>query len=335
MRGAFRSLREETSILSPPRCKALDAAALTRYLNAMRKMNLIFIPGKNPKPPSKLHRTMLWRSLVEGVRRAQPEVAEELAGNSQCFELIAWNRLYYDSEKDGNRDLPWIDALINRHGPSEEDISEAHAWHRRLDRTLYAIADHFPFLIRFLPGPACATVNELRRYFGNSGNIAYHIREQLKRVIRPMLDNGEPILVIGHSMGSIIAYDAFWEMSHIEHRKERLDFLSLGSPLGMNYVQHRLQGSQYQGKHRYPCIIRRWVNIASVGDVTALDRHFNDDFQVMLDLGLVDSIEDHTDGIYNFFHNEDGLNCHRSYGYLVNPATGNVIADWLKNSAAE
>ena len=295
----------------------------------MRHKNVIFVPGKNPKPPPGQHRDMLWRSLVEGVRRAQPDIASELEKSAKCFTLIAWNRLYYDTEKDGNRDLPWIDALVNRHGPSDEDIREAHAWHRRLDRMLYALADRFPFMIRFLPGPACATVNELRRYFTNSDNVAYHIREQLKKVIRPMLENNEAVLVVGHSMGSIIAYDTFWELSHIEHVKHRLDFLSLGSPLGMNYVQHRLLGNKDQGLRKYPTVIRRWINVASVGDVTALDRHFHDDFSPMLDNGLVDSIEDHTDGIYNFFHNEDGLNCHRSYGYLVNPATGKIIADWL------
>jgi hypothetical protein len=26
------------------------------------------------------------------------------------------------------------------------------------------------------------------------------------------------------------------------------------------------------------------------------------------------------------------LNCHRSYGYLVNPAVGNIIADWWKHN---
>ena len=301
----------------------------------MPDKNIIFIPGKNPKPPAKQHRDMLWRTLVEGVRRADADTAIEIDRQKNAFRLIAWNPLYYEMEKDGNRDLPWIDALIHRHGPSEEDISEAHAWHRRLDRLLYAIADHFPFIIRFLPGPACATVNETRRYFDNSDNIGYHIREQLKKVIRPMLDNGESVLVIGHSMGSIIAYDAFWEMTHIEHCKDKVDFLSLGSPLGMNFVQHRVLGNNAQGKRRYPGMIRRWINIAAVGDITALDRHFYDDFQAMLDLGLVDSIEDHTDGIYNFFHNEDGLNCHRSYGYLVNPATGKVIADWWLGSDAK
>ena len=301
----------------------------------MHKKNLVFIPGKNPKPPPRQHREMLWRTLVEGVRRAEPGIAAQLDSFEKHFKLIAWNRSYYATEKDPKRDLPWIDALINRHGPSDEDIRDANSWHRRLDRMLYAVADRFPFIIRLLPGPASATVNELRRYFENSDNIAYHIREQLKKTIRPMLDNDESVLVIGHSMGSIIAFDAFWAMSHIEHRQDKLDFLSLGSPLGMNFVQHRLQGKNEQGERRYPTVIRRWINISSVGDVTALDRHFHDDFQPMLALGLIDSIEDHTEGIYNFFHNEGGLNCHRSYGYLVNPATGKVIADWLDPSNPE
>jgi len=301
----------------------------------MQNKNIIFIPGKNPKPPPKQHRDLLWRTLVEGVKRAEPGFSAELEKQNKSFKLIAWNHLYYETDKDSNRDLPWIDALINRHGPSDEDIRDAHSWHRKLDRTLYAIADHVPFIIRFLPGPACETVNELERYFENSHNIAYHIREQLKKVIRPMLDKNESVLVIGHSMGSIIAYDAFWELSHIEHRNDKLDFLSIGSPLGMNFVQHRLLGNNEQAERKYPAIIRRWINIAAVGDITALDRHFNDDFQPMLDLGRIESIEDHTDGIYNFFHNEQGLNCHRSYGYLVNPATGKIIADWWNSPDAE
>ena len=103
----------------------------------------------------------------------------------------------------------------------------------------------------------------------------------------------------------------------------------------MNYVQHRLLGNSDQGSRKYPAVIRHWINVASVGDVTALDRHFRDDFGAMLELGVVDSIEDHTEGIYNFFHNEEGLNCHRSYGYLVNPLTGKIVADWLTGQASE
>jgi hypothetical protein len=109
----------------------------------------------------------------------------------------------------------------------------------------------------------------------------------------------------------------------------------MGSPLGMKYVQHRLQGCRESGMRKYPTIIRKWMNISSVGDITALDRYFHDDFEPMLELGMIDAIEDHTDGIYNFYHNEDGLNCHRSYGYLVNPATGKLVFDWWLSSNAD
>jgi len=52
----------------------------------------------------------------------------------------------------------------------------------------------------------------------------------------------------------------------------------------------------------------------------------------MLEWGIIESIEDHCKGIYNFYRNEAGLNSPRSYGYMVNPAVGKVIADWWQGS---
>jgi hypothetical protein len=299
----------------------------------MDKRHIIFIPGKNPKPPENLHKDLLWRTMIEGIRRAAPEIASDLQLYKDHFHLVGWNYTFYNIHKDGTRDIPWIDTLINNHGPSPSDVREANAWHKRIDRMLYTIADHFQFIIRWLPGPAIETIKETQRYFENHDNIAYHIREIVKKTVRPLLKDGDKVLVIGHSLGSIIAYDTFWEMTHLEHRKDKIDFLTLGSPLGMNFVQHRLLGHKEKNHRRYPANIQHWYNVASVGDVTALDRHFKDDFRNMIKLGLIDTIEDHCDGIYNFFRNEEGLNCHRSYGYLVNPAVGQIIANWWQNSA--
>ena len=299
----------------------------------MNQRHIIFVPGKNPKPAPDQHRTLLWRTLVEGVHRAEPQVACNLSKHKDNFKLIAWNYLYYHTRKDINRDLPWIDALINQHAPSERDIQEAKATHRKLDRLLYNIIDHFPFLLKFLPSNLQSTAEEIKRYFKNINNIACDVREVLKQDLRPILMNADNILLIGHSMGSVIAYDALWELSHLENLPGRVDFLTIGSPLGMNYVQHRLIGNKYKSKKKYPTNIKNWINISSEGDVTALDRIFSDDFSEMRKLEIVESIEDHCEGIYNFFHNERGLNCHRSYGYLVNPVVGKVIADWWQGSA--
>ena len=298
----------------------------------MDQRHIIFIPGKNPKPSPEQHHSLLWRTLLEGVRRAEPQLVNNLIQHINNFKLIAWNYLYYNTHKDINRDLPWIDALINQHGPSEQDIQEATATHRKLDLLLYNIIDYFPFLLKLLPGELRSTAKEIERYFQNKNNIACQIREQLKQELRPVLKNSNQVLLIGHSMGSIIAYDTLWELSHLEKLPGKVDLLTLGSPLGLNYVQHRLKGNKYSGKKKYPTNIKSWVNISAVGDVTAVDRIFADDFDEMIKLEIIESIEDHCKGIYNFFHNEEGLNCHRSYGYLVNPAVGKVIADWWQRS---
>ena len=299
----------------------------------MHQRHIIFVPGKNPKPEPSQHHALLWRTLIEGVRRAEPQVANNLSQHIESFKLADWNYLYYQIHKDSNRDLPWIDALINQHAPSEQDIQDAKSTHRKLDRFLYNVVDYFPFLLKLLPGELRSTAEETKRYFQNETNIACDVREVLKQQLRPLLQNTDHVLLIGHSMGSVIAYDTLWELSHIEDLPGKVDFLTIGSPLGMNYVQHRLKGNEYSGKKKYPTNIRNWVNISSEGDVTALDRIFANDFGEMLKLKLVESIEDHCEGIYNFFHNEEGLNCHRSYGYLVNPAVGKVIADWWQASA--
>lgn len=299
----------------------------------MQQRHIIFIPGKNPKSEPSQHHALLWRTLVEGVHRAEPQVADNLSHYIDNFKLASWNYLYYHSRKDVNRDLPWIDALINQHAPTEQDIQNANSMHRKLNRFLYSVVDYLPFLLKLLPSELRSTAEETKRYFHNENNIACDVREVLKQELRPILKNNDQVLLIGHSMGSVIAYDSLWELSHLENLPGKVDFLTIGSPLGMNYVQHRLKGKECSGNKKYPTNIRNWVNISSEGDVTALDRIFADDFSKMLKLGIVESIEDHCEGIYNFFHNDEGLNCHRSYGYLVNPAVGKVIADWWQASA--
>jgi hypothetical protein len=293
---------------------------------------ILFVPGKNPKPPVEEHRQQLLRCLRRGVGRADPAVAQEIEADSGSFRLIGWNPLYYQSYKPLDEDLPWIDALLKRDGPTHADVKEALSFRRRRAWLLYTLADIFNFLIPLLPDPAVkSTVRETARYFSNAGNIGKQVRELLKAPLQEMFARGERVLVIGHSMGSVIAYDSLWELTHIDKNPGRVDlFLTIGSPLGMRFTQQRLLGAHETGARRYPHIIRHWINMAAQGDLTALDPTLRDDFKAMLELGLVESITDYNGGIFNFFRNDRGLNVHRSYGYLVNPRMGEAIARWWK-----
>ncbi len=292
---------------------------------------IIFVPGKNPKAKPEQHSELLWRTLVEGVRRADDAVADKLQASYAQFHLIGWNYIYYHVYKDITSDIPWIDAMINKHGPTVQDIREAHSWKLRIDRLMLTLADHVPLLIHLLPEKARSTAQEIDRYFNNTDDVASKIRGLLKQTMIPMLERRDEILLIGHSLGAVIAYDTLWEISHKECVTGKIDFLTLGSPLGMHYIKRRLLGMSGHGENNYPNLIRRWINLSAEGDVTALNRNLNEGFHEMLELGLVETIEDHSHGIYNFFRSDAGLNCHRSYGYMVNPAVGSIIADWWKH----
>jgi hypothetical protein len=302
-------------------------------MNGSRPRRILFVPGKNPKPPPAPHRTALWRCLVQGVGRADPAAAHELAAQPEVLTLVPWNSLYYGLSKSLDPDLPWIEALLTRSGPTRDEVREALSWRRKTAWLLYTLADLFPSLISLLPDPAVkSTIGETARYFQNRDGIGDRVRELVKAPLREWLAAGERVLLIGHSMGSVIAYDSLWELTH-EHLPGKVDlFLTLGSPLGMRFVQARLLGQDRRGAERYPGNIRRWINIAAQGDLAALDNSLHDDFAPMPKLGLIESITDMNGGIFNYFRNDQGLNVHRSYGYLVNPRVGEVIASWWRQA---
>jgi len=297
---------------------------------AMTTKQIIFVPGKNPNPEEALHRKLLWRTLVEGVRRADSLVSDTLQDSYAQFHLINWNELYYHSCMDITTDIPWVDALIDKHDATEQDIRDANSLNVWLSRALLTMGDDIPWLIPLLPEVVRSTADEIGRYFNNTDNVGSEVRRLLKQTLLPMFENQDDVLLIGHSLGSVIIYDTLWELSRQEGVKGKVDLLTLGSPLGMHYMKHRLLGMNGQGEISYPGLIRHWINLLAEGDVVALKSKFRESFHQMLELGLVESIEDHRHGIYNIFRSDEGLDCHRSYGYMISPAVGSIIADWWK-----
>jgi surfactin synthase thioesterase subunit len=152
----------------------------------------------------------------------------------------------------------------------------------------------------------------------------------LKMPLRAAVEARRPILLIAHSMGSVIAWDSLWQMAHNERDQVRIDLLlTMGSPLGQRFIQRRLQGHQEAGEKRYPDSIHRWVNLSAVGDLTAVDPNLADDFAAMSQHGLVDSIEDYA--LHNYFRLDGDLNVHAEYGYLANSVTAKIIARWWQS----
>ncbi len=86
-----------------------------------------------------------------------------------------------------------------------------------------------------------------------------------------------PLIVVSHSLGSVITYDVLSEAAHA-HRDVRL-LITLGSPLGYTEIQDKVsQPLQVPGP------VGRWTNVADPLDPVALDGQLNNDFRGGLDL---------------------------------------------------
>jgi hypothetical protein len=286
-----------------------------------------------PKPDPAIHRPVLIRVLAASLRRVDPRAAEWLEAAEAHFDLVSWTPLVYAEPQDIAGDLAGIEALLANPLPSDLDRREAKAVWRSLNRIWHLIGDSYPLLSRLVASQALnVTLSDVRRYLDNRDGVAVEIRQRLIDRLRLAWDAGDRVLVIGHSLGSVIAYDSLWQLCRESRNPGRVElFMSLGSPLATRYIRKGLLGGHLSGPERYPCNIDRWINVSAVGEMVALHRRVRPYFAEMLKFGLVDAIDDVT-GIYNHFRRGgDGtLNVHKSYGYLNHRLVAELICRWLE-----
>ena len=295
---------------------------------------IIYIPGLLPKPRPEIHRDALLRCLIAGLRRIDSPVADAVEANPGNFEIVPWTFDFYGTHRDFEIDRSAVDAVIEQPEANARDIAEASAWSRRLTRWIYTLGDMLPFLIPHLASERMELhLRDLRRYERDRDGIADHIRRLLKVPLIAASGSQRPVLLIAHSMGSIIAYESLWELSHNHGNPVDIDLLlTMGSPLGQRFMQKRIRGRDRNGKDRYPSNIRNWKNLTAVGDLTAIDPWLANDFAEMLELELVSTIDD--ERLLNYFRLNGKLNVHAEYGYLANEKTAHTIVKWWRGHDA-
>ena len=295
---------------------------------------ILYVPGLLPKPEPEVHKAALLSCLLTGLQRVDESVAQAVATTTGGFDIVSWTFDFYREHRDFELDREAIENVRSQPAASARDIAEARSWRRRVTRSIYHLGDRLPFLIPHLASERTEVhLRDLRRYVDDDNGIAEHTRRMLKMPLRAASEGGHPVLLVGHSMGSVIAYDALWEMTHRDGNHARVDrLLTMGSPLGQRYMQKRIRDSQLSGVDRYPHNIRHWTNLSAVGELTSIDPNLGNDFGGLLDLGLVESF--HDEELYTWFRLNGVLNVHSEYGYLVSDATARTVADWWRSHDA-
>lgn len=302
----------------------------------MAEPQVIYVTGMKPKPPPDAHKEALLRVLLSGLQRSQPAAAALLEAHPDWFRLVSWTHSFYGSYRDMGLDSPGIERLLEAPEPTATEKREIDSLRRRSLRFWHLFGDSAPWLMHLVARPDLRiTLDEVLRYLLDAAGVAGGIRAMLKEPLLAAWRAGRPVMLIGHSLGSVIGYDTLWEFSHDDAHDGRVDwFVSLGSPLATRFVRKRVKGADRSGKDRYPGNIGRWLNCAARGDMTALHSRLRPFYGGIVELGLAEALIDRND-IYNHFRADFGLNPHKSYGYLASEGVAGVIGEWLLAARVE
>lgn len=132
----------------------------------------------------------------------------------------------------------------------------------------------------------------------------------------------ETRVLVGHSLGSVVAYEAL--CAHPEWGVQTL--ITLGSPLGIrNLIFDRLVPPPEQfpqpgtSPGRWPGSVTTWVNVADDGDVVALVK----DLRPLFGTGV------EPPGRFTGWLVDNGVHAHDVAPYLTAPETGLAVAEAL------
>jgi hypothetical protein len=152
------------------------------------------------------------------------------------------------------------------------------------------------------------------------------IRQRTARLIQKY--EGDDILIIGHSMGSIIAYDVL----NFTIPQSKVDTLvTIGSPLGLPVIRAKIAAERnlkikvYKKLRTPPCIHRNWYNFSDLEDKIALVYDLSKKFDrnkngVKVKNMIVD----------NDYEMNGHRNPHKSFGYLRTPELAHVVNAFLE-----
>ncbi len=157
------------------------------------------------------------------------------------------------------------------------------------------------------------------------GSVQAAIRNRLAEILYQF--KHRQILLIAHSMGSIIAYDVLHQLA----ADVKIDTLiTIGSPLGMPIVLNKLASEQPVQQSKLDKlstpdnIERNWFNHADLRDMVAINYNLADEFaQNKNSVKPVDKI------VYNNFEYAGEKYPHKAYGYLRTAEMAAAVNDFL------
>ncbi|TFH00985.1 MAG: hypothetical protein E4H13_06035 [Calditrichales bacterium] len=295
----------------------------------MKKI-IIGIHGLGNKP-AKLLQERWWRkSISEGFRKCHIPI------KTLPFELVYWADIIHSkSLKQWIKDPENPLYIEEPYHPGKKQLTAAPVnmrskIYKYIESQLDKIFLNEDMTLNF----AGVTDKIIHRYFGDlelyyaedpatREAICQRLRDQLQRY------KGYDIMLIAHSMGSIIGYDV---LTRLSGELKISTFVTIGSPLGLPVITSRMFDTIKSrqagvGLVAPESIEHKWYNLSDEDDHVALDHTLADDYaKNSRGIGAIDIL------VHNDYEISGKRNPHKSYGYLRTPELIGIIRDFLADA---
>lgn len=298
---------------------------------------IIGIHGLANKPARAVHRDGWVKSMQEGLAKNGVSLPPPIfAMEAERFADVYWADLMYPAPNDAQ---PYVEAKPGGlKWYKDKYLDDLRA---QLQGGLGWVADRVKGTLGFdavADAVLDAKLKDLAFYYDDAKNIAdrkaaqRRAREVLQdELIEAMLPHkGQDIMLIGHSMGSIIAYDVLRRLGQSDPSWRVNHLVTVGSPLGLPHVKLKAEeffkaGVYGSASLRTPTIVAKsWCNFSDPKDPVAFDTHLADDFGAN-----AAGIRVHDDLILNDYEWNGKPNRHKIFGYLRAPEFSKHFNDFL------
>jgi hypothetical protein len=307
-------------------------------MEEMANKLIVGIHGLANKPEKEVLLKWWETSIREGLLKNENE------GNPQFeYEMVYWRQFLYLNALHRNEEF-YFDQLYNSEPYVEAKEGKLKVWKdsffdavaaKAFDlggETLDTLKNRLGFnsLADAVLGKL---LKDLHLYY-EDGDIRAKLRNSLTEVL--LANQGKEIMVVSHSMGSIVAYDALTLLGQTHPGFEVDYFVTIGSPLGLPHVRAKIVEEfthrvEVKNRVRTPTVVKkRWLNYADRRDPVALDVKLSDDYS-----GNAGGVKCEDDLVNNDYRikkrgeKEESRNHHKSYGYLRTPEFSKLVKEFL------
>ena len=306
------------------------------------KRIIIGIHGLKNKPPEEMLSKWWKEAIQEGFEK------NVFKPRDFRFDLVYWADLNYESPQDPDeRDENDPRYLTFPYQPgSGEGPRERISVRERLKKTMSRMIESGLELL-FIKGDIIAGIDriadiaikrmfaDLDTYYSGKSRINPDVdaKEEFKKRLLEKLRKYRKykIMLVAHSMGSIIAYDTLMDLGN---RKIVDHLVTIGSPLGLPVIIKKIlkdQGREINSKSRpaTPESIREgWDNLSDLDDKIALVYSLEKEFAPsMHGVKPVDYI------VQNNYHYKGKNNPHKVYGYLMCPEFSEIAYRFISEES--